>query len=181
MTMRLALLLASLLALQSVDEFARADEATRRLPPSAIPALPTQVRLTLERKGCTVPQVSGRNVPHNAVRGAFRASNTMEWAVLCSKARTSSILVVTERSGAVVAELATRADANFLQRAGPYGIIFSRNILLAPPDSVSRLRSRETGRATTVDHDGIRDEFVDKYASVWYWDGRDWLRIPGSD
>ena len=168
--------------MQSADEFTRADEATRRLPPSAIPALPAQVRLTLEHKRCTIPQVTGKNdAPHNAVRGAFMAPNTVEWAVLCSRARTSSILLVSERSGAVVAKLASRADANFLQRAGPYGIVFSRDIMLAPPESVRRLRSREIGRAAVADHDGIRDEFVDKYASVWYWDGKRWLRIPGSD
>lgn len=177
-----ALMLASLLALQSPEEFARADAATRRLLPSAIVDLPAQVRRGLEARGCTIPQRYGSDAPHNAVRGAFTAPGRIEWAVLCSRSGTSSILVLRERSGTLVAELGARPDIRFLQRAGPWGIIFSREISLAMPQAVRMLRSRETGRAQpSINHDGIHDAFVDKYAFVWYWDGKRWLRVAGSD
>ena len=176
-----AFVLWSVIALQSPEELARADTETRRLPPSAIPGLPAPVRGTLERRGCTIPQVTGKDAPHNAVRGALTAPVQIEWAVLCSRAKASSILVIRESSGALVAELARRKDVSFLQRAGPLGIIFSRQISLAPPDSVRTLWSRATGRASSPTHDGIRDEFVDKYAVVWYQDRKKWLRLAGSN
>jgi hypothetical protein len=177
-----ALILSSGLALQSPEEFARADLATRRLAPSAIPGLPTQVRQALERRGCTIPQLSSKSVPHNAVRGAFTAPKRIEWAVLCSRAKTSSILVLGESSGTLVAQFAERPDVMSLQRAGPWGIVFSREVSAAMPETVRMLRQRETGRAVpSINHDGIRDDFVDKYAVVWYRDGKTWLRIPGSD
>jgi hypothetical protein len=178
----LAFIFWSVFALQSPEEFARADTATRRLPPSAIPGLPAPVRGALEQRACTIPQVSGKETPHNAARGVLTAPNQIEWAVLCSRAKSSSILVIRESSGALVAELARRPDVSFLQRAGPLGIIFSREISVATPDTVRTLRSRTNGRSSpSTNHDGIRDEFVDKYAVVWYWDGKKWLRIQGSD
>ena len=178
-----ALILSSLLPLQSPEEFARADAATRRLPPSAIPGIPTQVRRALERRGCTIPQLSGKDTPHNAARGAFTASSSIEWAVLCSRARTSSILVVAERSGTIVADFASRPDISRLQNAGQWGIIFSRWIGQATPENVRTLLTHEENGQlrVSVDHNGIHDAFVDKYSVVWYWDGKTWLRIQGSD
>jgi hypothetical protein len=178
----LAFIFRSVVAPQSPEEFARADAETRRLPPSAIPGLPAPVREALEQRGCTIPQVTGKDAPHNAVRGALTAPTAIEWAVLCSRSKVSSILVIRESSGVVVSELARREDVSFLQRAGPLGIIFSREISVATRDAVRTLRSRANGRSSSpTNHDAIRDEFVDKYAIVWSWDGRKWLRLAGSN
>ena len=180
LTLLFALIFLHPVAFQSPEEFARADAATRRLP---IPGIPAQVRRTLERRRCTIPQWYGDDTPHNAARGAFTGPNRIEWAVLCSRARTSSILVVTERSGTIIADFASRRDISFLQKAGPWGIIFSRWIGQATPENVRTLLTHEENRQVrvSVEHDGIHDGFVDKYSVVWYWDGKRWLRIQGSD
>jgi len=177
-----AVILSSLLPLQSAEEFARADAVTRRLPPSAIPGIPAGVRRTLERRGCTIPQWYGGDAPHNAARGAFTAASSIEWAVLCSRAGTSSILVVAERSGTIVADFASRRDISFLQ-SSPWGIIFSRWIGRGTSENVRTLMTHEENKQVrvSVKHDGIHDAFVDKYSVVWYWDGKSWLRIQGSD
>ncbi|HKC03365.1 MAG TPA: hypothetical protein VKC17_08685 [Sphingomicrobium sp.] len=175
------LLLSTVAVAQSPEEFAQADITIRRLAPSAMPGLSGPVRQALERRGCTIPQLSWNTNPHNAARGAFTAPNGVEWAVLCSRKRISSILVLAESSGAVRASLARRPDVMSLQRSGQNGIVFSREISTAAPDIVRLLRRRESNQGAPVTHDGIRDAFVDKYSTVWYRDGSVWRRIAGSD
>src|SRR5262245_40328169 len=69
------------------------DASTVRLKPSVFPDLPVTVRRYLERRGCEVPQSFSDKTPHNVVRGRFTSATRMDIAVLCSKARVSTILV----------------------------------------------------------------------------------------
>ncbi len=52
------LLLSTVAVAQSPEEFAQADITIRRLAPSAMPGLSGPVRQALERRGCTIPQLS---------------------------------------------------------------------------------------------------------------------------
>lgn len=168
---------------QLPQDFTRADAATRRLAPSAIPNVPPKVRRTLEQRGCTVPQVPGKAAPHNAIRGAFTVRGTAEWAVLCSREKVSSIVVIAESSGAIVAEVGPRADALSLQTISPPDTIwYSRAISRVDARRVRIVALRELGRsAPAIVHDGIDDAFVEKASVVWYWDGKTWLRFTGAD
>jgi hypothetical protein len=179
----LALIVSSLSAVQLAGEFAQADLVTRRLPPSAIRRLPAAVRRALERRGCTIPQLTYKGAPPNAVRGAFTAPGRKEWAVLCSGERVSSILVLREHSGALAADLARKPDVDFLQNAGPrWGIVFSREITAARPPYVRICNLNETERpGRLIDHDGIRDAFVDKASVAWYLERGQWRRFGCSD
>ena len=79
--------------LPAPEGWSRADVATRRLAPSAFADLPEALRAELDRRGCTIPQLNTEGRPHNVIRGAFRTPGERDVAVLCSRARTSAILV----------------------------------------------------------------------------------------
>jgi hypothetical protein len=61
-------------------------------PPSAFADLPAGFRGELEALGCMIPQAVGTR-PNNVVRGSFGAKGQLDWAALCSRNRSSSIVV----------------------------------------------------------------------------------------
>jgi hypothetical protein len=82
------------------------DTGRLLLPPSAYPNLPTEVSSDLVRRGCRIPQASGPDVaasdqshPNNVLVGPFVGRRTRDWAVLCSIADTSRILVYQKLQG----------------------------------------------------------------------------------
>ena len=164
------------------DAWVRADVATVRLDPSTFTNVPAPVTAELQRRGCTVPQVFGGQQPHNVVRGSFRTPDRVDWAVLCSRQRRSSILIFWNGNPKLVSELATRSDADFLQVISPGEIGFSRGIAVASPDYIRR-QAQRYGRPTPprLTHDGIDDAFVEKASIVWYLDGGKWLQLQGAD
>jgi hypothetical protein len=154
----------------------------RRLLPSAFPELPPLVRRTLQARGCVIPQAKGFERPHNVIRGAFMASDREEVAVLCSIKATSSILILEERSGRVVGELARRSDADFLQSVQKEPPYFCRYLSTKNQQTLLVFLSQHASRTRpSITHDGIDDAFIEKYSSIWYWDGKEWLRFQGSD
>ena len=166
----------------SPEAWSQADTATRRLPPSEFSALPNAVRTELDRRGCTIPQVYTGGRPHNVVRGAFRRAGQVDVAVLCSRARTSAILVFWDGDPRHIEEIAVKPDADFLQMIALDRIGFSRAIGVASPDYI-RERSRQYGgpQPPSLAHDGINDAFVEKASVVWYWHEGRWLRLTGAD
>ena len=167
---------------QSTQDWQKADVATVRLRPSAFVDLSVPIRQDLEKRGCTVPQVYGRAVPHNVVRGRFTSASQMDVAVLCSKARVSSILVF--RGGAVtdVAELASSPDKDFLQGVGEDIIGYSRSLGVANPKYIQDHYDAYGGpKPPPLDHDGIDDGFDGKASTVRYWYRGQWLRLQGAN
>lgn len=61
-----------------------ADIQVTRLPPSAFPEMPTNIRRELERRGCTIPKVWADKRPHNVIKGEFTGKGQTDWAVLLS-------------------------------------------------------------------------------------------------
>jgi hypothetical protein len=161
----------------------QADAATVRLKPAAFADLSTQVRQAIERRGCTVPQSYANPMPHNIVRGRFTSAAQMDVAVLCSKARVSSILVFRGGSTASVMELAAQPDADFLQEVGPGPVVgYSRSLAVANPKYIQDHYDRYGGsRPPPLDHDGLDDGFDGKASVVWYWYGGRWLQLQGAD
>jgi len=70
-----------------------ADTATVRLSPRSFHQLPHKIIRNLQERGCTIPQEFGNSDPHNVISGEFRTKGQRDWAVLCSRKRSSSILV----------------------------------------------------------------------------------------
>jgi hypothetical protein len=164
------------------EAWARADAATRRLAPSEFSDLPQPVRAELDRRGCSIPQAYTGGPPHNVVRGAFRSAGQHDVAVLCSRARTSAILIFWGGDPRSASEIAAQPDANFLQEVAPGRIGFSRAIAAASPESI-RQRSRRYADPLppSVAHDGIHDAFIEKASVVWYWHEGKWLQLAGAN
>ena len=111
-----------------LDERALADWQTRRLPPAAFPGLPDDLVVGLQKEGCTIPQVVHASEAHNIIRGEFLKPGQTDWAVLCSKERTSSILIFREGSPVKTSEIATLPDKKLSARCrGWADRLFKRN------------------------------------------------------
>ncbi|MPZ17455.1 MAG: hypothetical protein GEV06_06040 [Luteitalea sp.] len=154
-----------------------------RLPPSTFTDLPAKVQAELQQRGCTVPQTFGGGRPHNVISGRFTTSEQLDFAVLCSVNRSSSILVFRGGSAREVAEIAPIPDAGYLQVVNPGEIGFSRAISTVDAEYIREHHEQYGGPEppSVLDHDGIDDAFAEKASVVWYWhDGR-WLRLTGSD
>jgi hypothetical protein len=184
----LAMALAASLGAQSPDAGARADAATVRLAPKAFRGLPVHIRADLERRGCTIPQAAGppyfelARRPHNVIKGRFRNRKELDWAVLCSRNRVSSILVFRGGSTRHVDEIRQSADRHFLQWMGPVGIAFSRVLHVASPTRIRQYYEAFGGpKPPRMDHDGIEDAYRGKASTVLYRHAGRWLELTGMD
>ncbi len=169
---------------QTVDQpdWARADAETVRLVPSKFVNLPVGVREELERRGCAIPQPYAAKSASNVITGRFTSSTTIDWAVLCSRERTSTILVFRAGSTSDIAEFANRADADFLQGTGTGDAGFSRGLSVADPGTI-RIHYEAYGgpQLPPLDHDGIDDAFLGKVSVIHYWHEGHWLQLQGAD
>ncbi len=172
-------------AVSSVEgqDWDRADRATLRMAPSAFPDLPAAIRADLEQRGCTIPQPFTAKHPANVIKGRFTSADQVDWAVLCSRRRTSSIFVYRGGTTTTVLELASEPDRQSLQVIDGDGRIgYARALTVA---DVKYLRNRQEGSGgpmlPSLDHDGIKDNFIEKGSVVWYWHGGRWLKLAGAD
>ena len=78
---------------QVIGRAKQADPQITRLPPTAIPASPPKIRRELERRGCTMPQISPDKKPQNVIKGQFTGKGRADWAVLCSLNHVSTIYI----------------------------------------------------------------------------------------
>ncbi len=164
------------------DAWVRADVATLRLDPSHFVQVPESLKSELRRRGCSVPQVYSGGRPHNVIRGNFTSGNQVDWAVLCSRDRTSSILVFRGGNANAVSRIAAKPDADFLQVVAPGQIGFSRAIGVASPEYIREHHQRYGGpKPPPLTHAGINDAFVEKASVVWYWHQGKWLQLTGAD
>lgn len=166
------------------DVWAEAEAAIQRLSPEAFPDLPASIAHALDQRGCAVPQASWLNTePHNVVRGAFREpGHEDDWAVLCSREGSSSILVFWGGSAEEVAELALANDSGYLQVVGKGEIGFSRVISVVAGDAIRGYYEAFGGPAPPVTgHHGIDDSFAEKASIVHYYHQGRWLMLQGAD
>jgi hypothetical protein len=177
----IALAIGSSLFLEAQDWDA-ADRATKRLAPAQFVDLPVGVRTELERRGCTIPQPFTAKRPENVIKGRFTSANQTDWAVLCSRQRTSSILVFRGLDSAAV-EIAAQADISSLQTIDGDGAIgYSRAIAVATSRYIQDHHNTYGGpKPPPLDHEGINDIFVEKGSLVWYWYRGVWLKLQGAD
>ena len=164
------------------DAWARADLNVRRLSPDTFGGLPASIRKDLIRLGCTIPQTVEDERPHNVISGRFTSATGTDWAVLCSRARVSTILVFRQGRTPPI-ELASFPDANYLQGLGGSTIGFSRVISVASARFI-RAASEAGHRGPTpppLDHEGIDDAFAGKGSTVLYFHSGNWLTLAGSD
>jgi hypothetical protein len=176
-----------LASLSTLQDWERADRETERLPPAAFPSLPPDIRTDLERRGCTIPQPFGGGDPRNVISGAFTRAGDVDWAILCSVRRVSTILVYRAGSIRNVDRIGTGPDSAFLQvvtrdRQGNPVAGYSRAIVPADAKHIME-HHRDFGgpRPPPLDHDRIEDNFVEKGSSILYWHRGRWLTLTGMD
>lgn len=170
-------------AVHGQDRWTEADRAVTRLSPTAFHQLPRQVVRKLLSLGCTIPQAKEILEPHNVIRGKFQRSNQTDWAVLCSRKRTSSILIFWKGSAGWFSEIAKARDSVFLQTVDGGGTIgFSRHILpVDKPYIWEHYREYHGPRPPPTNHQGIEDGFLEKASTIFYYYGRKWHELQGAD
>ena len=183
------LLVASLLfaghlqATVAQDKWEAADNSVVRLSPTAFPRLPKDIVDYLSVHNCEVPQPFDATESTNVISGEFMRRGQLDWAVMCSRNRTSSILVFRGGSNKDVAAIAEVPDSDFLQTIDGNGTIgFSRQISAVKKDYIlQRYRWYGGPKPPHMDHQGIDDGFNGKASTVFfYYHGR-WLRLQGAD
>jgi hypothetical protein len=164
------------------DQWVRADRMTPRLPPSAFPALPAAFARELEQLGCTIPQSDYTGGRGNVIHGSFAAAGQQDWAVLCSRNRSSVIFVYWGGPARCPRELAPAEDKGFLQTIGGGRIGFSRGIRTRNTYHVYPSEdSAGVDRDVALEHDGIDDAFEGKASVVRFCRGGTWITFSGAD
>lgn len=163
-------------------DWARADATMTRLLPSRVSMLPAAVRDELNKRGCRIPQpgLAPATTTRNVIRGHFLSPTSEDWAVLCSRARRSAILVFRGGAATHVDELGAADDASYLEAIAPGRAAFSRDISPATAAAI-RAHRAETDPRPTLDHDGIDDAFLEKGSTIWFWSTDRWLKLSGAD
>ena len=164
------ILLASTSAQALAQRWSIYEEPIQRLAPKAFPDLPAAVRADLERRGCVIPQSQDNPTPNNVVHGSFTGTGGSDWAVMCSIARMSRILVYRAGGSSRVDSLWTKPD----DRLRVIQVI-----------DTARMRAVSKGwdyaLPKLVDHLGIVDGYMGMGAIFHYYADGKWKRYSLSD
>jgi hypothetical protein len=150
----------------------------RRLPLSAFPDMPLAVRNVLEGRQCMVPQTYEARRPENVIHGEFWQKGNRDWAVLCSRDGTSSLLVFRSSALSLPIELESGKDIDRLQARLNGTLGFAWGLDLAAAESVRRVAGK---RSVSIDHDGIQVSIVEKSSEIQYNLNGTWLQFEGID
>jgi hypothetical protein len=160
-------------------------EATRRvvrLDPSSFPDLPDHIQSWMREHRFTVPQSYCDSTAHNVVHGNLDENRVSDWAVLCSRADTSRIIVFWDGRTEKATTLETRADEIFIQTVTQDSAAYSRVLVLETPEKIrSRYRAWESTAPSWVHHDAIGDVYCEKASTVFYWRNGKLESLLGAD
>ena len=167
---------------QSEDRWLKADMEVVRLSPRLFHELPRGVIDRLLALGCSIPQAKGISKRHNIIRGHFAQAKQTDWAVLCSRKRTSSILIFWDGQKSF-SEIAKAADSDFLQTIDGDGTIgFSRVIFPATKRYILwHAREYHGPRPPPINHQGIDEGFLEKASTIHFYFRRTWRELQGAD
>ena len=126
--------------------------------------LPANLTTQVQRLGCVI---LGREGP-NVIRGEFGQQRISDWAILCSKARVTTLLVFWGGSGLGPAELWKTFDGD-----GQH--LSSRRILPVDKKYIAAHCESANGKLPLIDHQGILDGFNDSVVH-YYYQGK-WLHL----
>lgn len=174
---------ASTKAIKAQDSWLKANAEVVRLSPTAFPELPIRISRRLLKLGCTIPQSKELTTRHNVVRGNFQRPKQTDWAVLCSRKRTSSVLIFWADSPNLFSEIAKIADDVFLQTIDGQGTIsFSRIIMPAGKEYIlEHYRAYHGPKPPPLNHQGIEDGFLEKGSTIYYYYRGRWRELQGAD
>ncbi|HEX4536144.1 MAG TPA: hypothetical protein VH140_04270 [Candidatus Acidoferrum sp.] len=183
---------------KSAKPAAKKDTAIRKLQPADVAELPPVFVEKLNARGCGIPQFGevGRagatagdpaqaggpataNEPTNIIHGEFARHGQEDWAVLCSKDGSSTIVIFWGKTTECPASLARLEDAHYLKRGKDKKVRYSR--------SIRALGKSELGDRASIaglkdfSHQGIDDRFVGKSSAFFYCSGGKWKIFPAKD
>jgi len=179
---------------KSAKPVAKKDTAIRKLQPADIAELPAAFVEKLNARGCVIPQygevgrfgattgepaseAAGR--PTNVIHGEFARHGQEDWAVLCSKGGSSTIVIFWGKTTACPASLARLDDAHYLKRGNDKKVRYSRSIrALGESDLGDRAG---TAGLKPFAHQGIDDRFVGKSSAFFYCSEGKWKIFPAKD
>jgi len=163
------------------DEWDDADMKIRRVDPREFKELPIDLIQELKKLGCAVPQTFTSKKRHNVVSGTFAKKGQKDWAVLCSRDRSSSVLIFWGGDKQCPSEILPSKDREWLQGTGD-GIGYSRAIRAVDKNFiVSHFEAYGGPTPPTILHQGIDEAFIEKASVVHYCHKGKWLRLTGAD
>ena len=184
------------------------DTTIRKLQPGDVPGLPVEFVEKLNARGCGIPQFGevGRAASSsanragdaagggtngtadepataagttNVIHGEFARHGQEDWAVLCSKGGSSTIVIFWGKTTACPASLARLEDAHYLKRGADKKMRYSRSIrALGKSDLGDRAG---TAGLKPFAHQGIDDRFVGKSSAFFYCSEGKWKIFPAKD
>jgi len=177
---------------KSAKPTAKKDTAIRKLQPGDVAELPVAFVEKLNARGCAIPQFGevGRasntadepaqaGGPTNVIHGEFARHGQEDWAVLCSKGGSSTIVIFWGKTTACPASLARLEDAHYLKRGKDKKVRYSRAIrALGESDLGDRAG---TAGLKPFAHQGIDDRFVGKSSAFFYCSEGKWKIFPAKD
>jgi hypothetical protein len=162
------------------------NDHVRRLQPADFPLLPQAFVEKLNTRGCTIPQYDSGEAasdadaePNNVIHGEFVRHGQEDWAVLCSKGATSTIVIFWEKPTACPASLARLDDAHYLKLGKDKTLHYSRSIRALGEANLDKRSGLSTLRP--LPHQGIDDRFVGKSSSFFYCNEGKWRIFPAKD
>jgi hypothetical protein len=139
-----------------------ANPPALRLKPSAFRELPGNLVEELQKRGCTIPQVTGFPKRQNVIRGQFAKPGQTDWAVLCSQRRGSTLLVFWNGSESQPSQLAKVADGTpFGRQISPVG----RKYI------VDHFRAFGGPKPPPIDHQGIKGSSNESTSVIHHYHG----------
>lgn len=166
----------------SVSQFEKAVEEVVRVPPAAFQSLPPAITNSLVRLSCKIPQPAGETGLRNAIRGEFFDRGKSGWAVLCSVAGRTRLLVFRSDIDTAPEVLGEAEDKSHLQGQASGTIGYSREITTVGGEFIMRHYTNYGGpKPPAIDHHGIDDAFLGKASVTWYRHKGKWMGLQGAD
>ena len=171
------------------------DEAAKNvtgLSPMEFEGVPAEVQRILSEEGCTIPQIPRirTNKKYSLISGEFAVKGQTDWAALCSRDGSSTIVVLWGGPVLCRSWLEKRPHLNSLQTGitghrddkGEYtvGIIFDRSIFTYPATS-RVLWEMDEGLPAERTHDSIGDGIHGKAATAYYCHEGQWIEFGVAD
>lgn len=170
-------------AVESEDRWLKADQEIMRLSPAVFRELPRRLVRKLLTLKCAIPQAKEIPERHNVISGNFSRANRIDWAVLCSRKGSSSILVFWGGSANSFSEIAKAHDRAFLQTIDGGGTIgFSRKI--SPVNGayiVKHYHDYGGPKPPPINYQGIDGGFLGKASAIHYYFRDKWVQLQGAD
>jgi hypothetical protein len=169
------------------------DGGIRKLQPADVAGLPPEFVEKLNARGCSIPQFGdlGRasapaaagdaaaDSTTNVIHGEFARAGQEDWAVLCSKGGSSTILIFWGKATGCPASLARLDDAHYLKRGKDKKMKYSRSIRALGQSDLGD-RAGIAG-LKSFSHQGIDDRFVGKSSAFFYCSEGKWKIFPAKD